>query len=122
MDNRQLEKLLELRANGFAGMASLSRRRPCGVSACAGRNLERWSPSKAAPSCALVLAWEPAQPLPTIEQPLLLRLWPVRQPPAGRPSRDSKACFGAPSRNGRADCAPVVHWSEPSLKRVYRTA
>ena len=49
--------------------------------------------------------------------PPWLRLWPVRQPPGRRPSRDSNACICGPSRNDRAGCAPVVHWSEQSLNK-----
>jgi hypothetical protein len=101
---------------------TLSCHRPCVASACAGRSLERWSPSKVGLSGALVLVWEPTWPPRTIEQRLLLRLWPVWQPPVRRPSRDSNVCICGPSRNDRAGCAPVVHWSEQSLKRVYRTS
>ena len=108
-------------ASGFGGMASLSCHRPCVASACAGRSHEKWSPSKAGASGVLVLVWEPTWPPRTIEQPLLLRLWPGRHPPVRRPSRDSNVCTCGPSRNDRAGCAPVVHWSEQSLKRVYRT-
>src|SRR5206468_12095933 len=57
----------------------------------------------------------------TIERPLLLPLWPARQPPLRRPSRDNNVCIFGPSRNDRAGCVPVAHWSEQSLKRVYPT-
>ena len=104
-----------LSASGSGGMASLSCHRPCVASACAGRSHEKWSPSKAGASGALVLVWEPTWPPRTIDQPLLLRLWPVRQPRVRRPSRDSNVCICGPSRNDKAGCAPVVHWSEQSL-------
>ena len=70
-----------LSASGFGGMASLSCHRPCVASACAGRSHEKWSPSKAGASGALVLVREPTRPPRTIPQPLLLRLWPGRHPP-----------------------------------------
>jgi hypothetical protein len=40
---------------------TLSCHRPCVASACAGRSLERWSPSKVGLSGALVLVWEPTR-------------------------------------------------------------
>src|SRR5205809_4012959 len=103
-------------------MASLSCHRPCVASACEGQSHEKWSPSRADASGALVLVRGPTWPSRTIEQSLLLRLWPVRQPPVRCPSRDSSVCIFGPSRNDRAGCAPVVHWSEHSLKRVYSHA
>jgi hypothetical protein len=99
-----------LSASGFGGMVTLSCHQPCVASACAGRRHEKWSPSKADASEALVAVWEPTCPPRTIEQRLLLRLWPLRQPPVRRPSRDSNACICGPSRNDRAGCAPVVDW------------
>jgi hypothetical protein len=110
-----------VRASGLGGIAKLSCLRPCVASACAGRSHEKCSPSKAGASGPFVLVWEATWAPRTIEQPLLLRLWPVRQPPVRRPSRDSNVCICGPSRNGRAGCAPVVDWSEYSLKRVYLT-
>jgi hypothetical protein len=71
-------------------------------------------------SGALVLVREPSWPR-TVEQPLLPQCWPARQLPVRRPYRDSNVCICGPSRNDRAGCAPVVHWSEQSLKRVYLT-
>lgn len=106
-----------LSASGFGGMASLSRHRPCVASAWAGRSHEKWLPSKAGASGVLVLVWEPTWPPRTIDQPLLPRLWPVRQPPVRRPSRDSNVCIFGPSRNDRAGCAQVVRWSEQSLTK-----
>jgi hypothetical protein len=73
------------------------------------------------PSGAWVLVWEPTFSPQTIERPLLLPLWPARQPPLRRPFRDSNACIFGRSRNDRAGCVRVVHWSEQSLKRVYPT-
>ena len=100
-------------------IASLSCHRPCGASACAGRNHERWWPSKAGAFGASVRVWE-STPSPTIERSRLLRLGPERQPPVRRPSPDSNVCICGPNRNDKAGCAPVVHRSEQSLKRVYR--
>src|SRR5919197_2309274 len=97
-------------------MASLSCHRPCVVSAFVGRSHEKWSPSKAAASWPLVLVSPPTWHLRTIEQPPLLRLWPAPQSPVHRPSRGSIVCICGRSRNGRADCAPVVHYLEQSLK------
>jgi hypothetical protein len=66
----------------------------------------------------LVLVWEPTWAPRTIEQPLPLRLWPVRQPPRRRPFADSNICTCGRIHNDRAGCGPVVHWSEQSLKKV----
>ena len=71
------------------------------------------------PSGAWLPEWELTFSPQTIEQPLLLPLWPARQPPLRRPSRDNNVCIFGRSRNDRTGCVPVVHWSEQSLKRVY---
>src|SRR3954464_9977116 len=68
------------------------------------------------PSGAWVLVGGPTSWPQTIERPLLLPLWPARQPPLRRPSRDSNVCIFGRTRNDTAGCVPVVHWSEQSLK------
>ena len=74
------------------------------------------------PSGAWVIVWELTLSPQTTEPPLLLPLWPARQPPLRRPSRDNNVCIFGRSRNDRTGCVPVVHWSEQSLKRVYSTS
>jgi hypothetical protein len=94
----------------------ISCRRLCVASDCAGRNRETWSPSRAGAFVAWAVVPAPAAPPQPAALPLPPRLWPLLLPPSPRPSRDSSVCICGPSRNDRARCAPVVHWSEQSLK------